>query len=89
MKCYLKTEARRYNLGRNQGDNKMEEQAVQAIDRMAVRSPKQYGYPKQKDSYNCGVWVATFIRKVLIEKLTGTMTDWSAVTAAEVEVMRK
>lgn len=55
---------------------------------MTVRLPKDYGHPHQTDNYNCGAWVAVFVKLTLREYLTGVGVEWEGVTQGEVEGMR-
>lgn len=60
-----------------------------SIEEIKLRTPQDYNLPQQKNSYNCGVWVATYIKNILRELLTNQPTDWSIISDEQVSAMRK
>jgi Ulp1 family protease len=54
-----------------------------------MKTPADYKLPDQNNMYNCGVWVATYIKHILKEELTGIKVQWHNVSEDQVSSMRK
>jgi Ulp1 family protease len=46
-------------------DSNLSIKCREAIEKAQYKSPADYELPNQDNMYNCGVWVATYIKNIL------------------------